>query len=499
VTVAAINSGGVERPLKAVRTRYLGVTRRSDYGRPDAGVAVFRALEFTLQLLAPTTSKSTAPAARSRDPAADPVGLWAAGKVHRVPLGGGIRVAKSGTAWNLLIVGTTLSAGSRGGDTIAVSFGAERGAFRGHLTPNREELHGFWTQPPLRGESSAYTTPVTLTRVATNVWEGDVRPVQDISSIYVQLRRERSGLVARLRDPGGKTGDGRFTVKQSGNELRFTETGGLARSFSGTLVPREGRLNIALSSSDTSAAWSLQRRARIRAGGFFPRLDTLRYEYRSPRARGDGWRVADATNLGWNVQTWTAMVQRILDVDPGTSREPQVTSIVVAHDGQVVLDEYFYGVLPDMAQPSRIAGRLILAESGPRAALAALDEGIARPMQLSGYALHVSASGGADSTGARVRARDLLKFAQARLDNGTWSNRPVLPERFRQNWTADSVKGRPGRLARESILSDGEALFVIPRLRMAVAMTARPTGDQDAWRRYAEDLLTRHLLPAVRP
>jgi hypothetical protein len=455
---------------------------------------VFRAIVFTLQLLAPATSNTAAP-----PPPADPVGLWAAGKVHRVPLGGRIRVAKSGTAWNAQILGTNLSAGSRGGDTIVASFGAERGAFRGHLSPSRDEMHGFWTQPSLHGETPAYATPVTLRRVSANVWEGDLSPVRDVSSIYVQLRRERSGLVARLRDPDGNIAGGRFVVAQSGNALRFTETRGLARRFSGTLVPREGRLNIALSSSDTSAAWSLQRRSRVRAGGFFPRPDTERFEYRAPRPRTDGWRVADASSIGWDVHLLTSMVQRILDADPGSAREPQVTSIVVAQDGRLVLDEYFYGFLPDMAQPSGVAGRLTLAESIAGASLASFDEAIARPMQLSGYALRVSASGGIDSAGARLRPRDLLKFAQARLDSGRWLDRPIPIGRIRRDWTADAMKGRIGTLARESILSDGDALFVIPRLRMTVALTARPTGDRNAWRRYAEDLLTRYLVPAARP
>lgn len=454
---------------------------------------MFRAIVFTLQLLAPATSNNVAV------PVPDPVGLWAAGKVHRVPLGGRIRVAKSGAAWNLQVLGTTLSAGSRGGDTIVASLGTERGEFRGRVTASRDELRGFWMQPAFQGEVTGYATAVTLKRAAASVWEGELNPVQDVSSIYLQLRRERGGLVARLIDPGGRIAEGRFTVVQSGDALRFTETRGLARRFSGTLIPRDGRLNIALASSDSAGSWSLQRRTRARAAGFFPRLDTNRYDYRAPRHRSDGWPVADASKVGWNGNTLKAMVRRITDVDPGTRRVPQVTSIVVAQSGSLVLDEYFYGALPDMAQASRLASRLIRAGSAAEVSLTSLDEAVARPMQFSGYAFRVTQSGAVDSTEARIRARDLLKFAQARLDSGRWLGRPVLKERIRHAWAADSVKGRTGSLVRESIVSDGEALFIVPRLRMAVALTARPTGDRNAWRRYAEDLLNRYLLPAARP
>lgn len=452
---------------------------------------MFRVFALTLQLLAhDSAGKST--------PAFDPVGLWAAGTVNRVVVGGTIAVQGLGSDLRASIGGTSLSAVMSGTDTLVARFGSERGEFHGRFTARRDELRGFWMQPPLRGDTHASATPVYLRRVALDRWEGELRPLSDLSAIFLQLRRDRGALVALLRNVDTQVDDGRFTVYQAGNALTFREMQG-RRRLSATLVPRDNRLKLVAPlsvSRSGQSEWLMARRSRIRASGFFPRPDSLPYEYRAPLVRNDGWLVQDARARKWDAAALAALVQSILTVDPATSGEPRVMSIAVAQHGRLVLDEYFYGQLPDAPGRSRLADRL-LSGSLRTASPLRFDDSIARPLQFAQYAVPVTRRGTLDSTGTRIRPRDLLKIAQIRLGHGKWNGR-VIPSALSQvTWTRRRLTTASETFDADVIVGNGEMLVVVPRLDVAAVITARPTGNTDSWRRYADRLISAHLLPAA--
>jgi len=81
------------------------------------------------------------------------------------------------------------------------------------------------------------------------------------------------------------------------------------------------------------------------------------YEYRRPTDRFDGWRVAGRSNVGMDTLALRTIVRDIVAADPLDDTVPRLHSLVVAHRGRLVLDEYFTGYGPDQMHDLRSASK----------------------------------------------------------------------------------------------------------------------------------------------
>jgi CubicO group peptidase (beta-lactamase class C family) len=273
----------------------------------------------------------------------DPVGLWGAERVFGPDLGGAMTVRRDARNWTATI--GNASATFPSGDSMVFRFGPTRGTYRFHVSNGGRELRGFWIQPPLRSGPQPFSTPTSLRRIAANRWVGQVAPLTDAISVYLDIRRQADGsLFARLRNPDGSLGDGAYRVKQLGNSLRLIDASDSAQQRTARFDSSRGTVTLDI---PDLGSWTLTRRDRNRAIGFYARTPTTPYAYRPPEQIADGWTTGSLRQAELDEPRIDSLVQRILDVDAGLARQPLVHSVLIARHGKLVLEEYFYGFTRD--------------------------------------------------------------------------------------------------------------------------------------------------------
>src|SRR5262249_23107513 len=105
-------------------------------------------------------------------------------------------------------------------------------------------------------------------------------------------------------------------------------------------------------------SFQFTRRTPDDAPGFFPRTPALaRYQYQRPLDNSDGWPTASLEDVGFDPKPITALVQRILDTDSAEARVPLVQGLLIARNGKLVLEEYFFGFSQDRVHDLRSAGK----------------------------------------------------------------------------------------------------------------------------------------------
>ena len=117
--------------------------------------------------------------------------------------------------------------------------------------------------------------------------------------------------------------------------------------------------------------------------------------------------------------------------------------------------------------------------------------------------------------GGQFLPRDFLKFGQLILNGGTWNGRRIVDAQFLASAIAPhSGLNAPGDYGYGWHLSTfdvggasypainaggngGQLLFVIPKLDMAIMMTASNYGQYGVWRRFQTDPFVDYLIPAA--
>ena len=318
-----------------------------------------------------------APAASQQ---ADPLlGLWGTQLEFGPSLRGELTVRRSAGDWSATIAGasTTFKAD---GSSIRFAFGS-RGGFRGRLEDRR--IVGFWLQPS--GESAAqadpggagqpFAMPMTLRRVGPGIWRGTVAPLDNRFTLWLSIFGAPDGsLTAAFRNPelNSTGGASRFQVDMNGDALRFSVVrDGKQTAHRAQLLHNPDRIRVEW--PDVGRTVELTRRSGPQAAAFYPRPPgTPAYVYRRPPQLGDGWRTARAAATGIDEAALQAAVRDIAKSDP-TARPPTLMhSILVAHRGRLVLEEYFYGygraTVHDMRSAGKTFGSVLLGTAPARQA-----------------------------------------------------------------------------------------------------------------------------------
>jgi CubicO group peptidase (beta-lactamase class C family) len=244
------------------------------------------------------------------------------------------------------------------GDAIRLAFG-KRGQFRGKIEGN--SIVGFWLQPAgvtasapnASGASQAFASPVVLRRTAAGVWRGDIHPLEERFTLYLRIFANADGsLLAAFRNPeqGSNGGAMQFKVARDGDVVVFTA--GETRLAAKLVNDR-----LQMFWPDMNRVIELTRRTPGEAAGFFPRPPETKYVYRQPPSIGDGWTTARAADTGVDEAVLTKLIQRLIDADPSIRRAVLMHSILVAHKGKLVLEEYFFGFNRNEPHDLRSAGK----------------------------------------------------------------------------------------------------------------------------------------------
>ncbi|MEP6733672.1 MAG: serine hydrolase [bacterium] len=280
----------------------------------------------------------------------DLVGLWGVEMLTGPPVRGEIVVERTSGNWTARVAGFEASA-RQSGDSVTLAFPGSAGALR--VWVHGRDFHAFWVQPA--GSMSPYATPVALHAAGNDAWRGDVRPIDARFSLYVSIRREADGtLTGVFRNPDFNwRGGGRsFRVERDGDNVAFIDRTTGKKRFVQPYDPAQHVISF-----DFGGPVQLRPERATEAVGFFPRSTPTPYDYRTPVDRGDGWRVARASEVGLNEARLRTTVQGIIDADPLSDTTPRIHSLLVVRHGKLVLDEYFFGYSADHPHDLRSASK----------------------------------------------------------------------------------------------------------------------------------------------
>lgn len=278
----------------------------------------------------------------------DLTGTWSAEVDYGPKLRGQLVITKSSAGYSASI-GNEHAKSS--GPNLHFNFGHE-GSFRG--TVHGPMIDGFWVQPGRDasadgdpgGAAQPFATPVELHQTGTGAWRGDVIPVRDRFTLWLSIFKADDGaLTAAFRNPqlNSTGGAARFQLSRNADALTFSaKAGDRAISYPAVLLSNPDRIRIEW--KDAGGALELTRRSGAAAAAFYPRPPGApSYVYRPPSQLADGWRTADASKAGIDDHALEGIVRDIAASDP-TIRGPRlIHSVLVAHGGTLVLEEYFYG------------------------------------------------------------------------------------------------------------------------------------------------------------
>ncbi|MEM8712753.1 MAG: hypothetical protein AAGG01_17515, partial [Planctomycetota bacterium] len=285
-----------------------------------------------LPLLVPSpfeTSRARPYAAQEAAPAefelAQMAGVWGVETVFGPEVQGSLILRKEGDGWTADLQGHVASV-TTSGHEWSFDLPGEKGSFRGRAHDGA--LRGFWYQPKGTVFGSRYATPVELTRVASDVWLGDVIPHPERISLYVEFVREGDGLLARMRNPERNVGAfyDLGKVELRGRSLQFFDAPGETVLLEGRLAASGDRFSIDLEGG--GATLEFRRRGRDTAAGYYPGDSTRSpYTYRVPMAGDDGWECATPAEVDLKVEPLEALVQSILDTRYESRSTPYLHSV----------------------------------------------------------------------------------------------------------------------------------------------------------------------------
>lgn len=285
------------------------------------------------------------------------IGMWGSESFIGPYLRGPITITSDGKTWRA-IVSSDETRFTPKGDSIRFVFAAGLGEFRGAFTRNRSAIDGWWIQPDGTqqqdgphdpgGLSQPFASRVTLTLAQPDTWRGNIVPLDDTYTLYLQVWRGASGnLIGAFRNPelNLRGGSAQFRVTLMGDSVLFT-----ARPDSSEPeVRRVARYNP--SEKQLDIWWpQIQRRlimfprAPDQAVAYWPKLPRgIEYSYMRPVAEEDGLPTARASSAGFDEVQLEKLIQRIVDTVQTSGFVPQIHSLLIARKGKLVLEEYFSG------------------------------------------------------------------------------------------------------------------------------------------------------------
>lgn len=285
------------------------------------------------------------------EPANDPLqGLWI-GQMHwNAGPSGTLSIACAGKNW-IAKIGSDSTQFVPQSASIRFAFADGHGGFRGTLSGHT--IRGFWLQPPATGgdprdpdgKGQTFAASMTLTRDKHGAWRGTVEPLADTFTLYLKIFRAEDGtLTGAFRNPemNFRIGASQMPVNRAGDAVTFANPSDPKNPIKTAFVSSPDRLQMTL--PNVGLAITLTRATAEQAKGFYLRpLNDPPFAYRAPADLQDGWRVARAGDAGMDEELLGKLVREIAATDPASKRPGLIHSLLIAHRGKLVLEEYFAG------------------------------------------------------------------------------------------------------------------------------------------------------------
>lgn len=231
------------------------------------------------------------------------------------------------------------------------------GQFRGTL--RNTEISGFWIQPATMTLGVDYASPIVLHKSGRDNWSGDVAPLQDRLTLYLQIGRQADGTLAGfIRNPELNFGRGRpLAITLTGDEVGIGDSARHQTNMQGRYDA--GTRVLMLTASPMNIDFAFARVDAAHAPGFAPRMPAAPYVYRAPLPQDDGWHTGTLEKAGIDESAVTVLIRRIADTQPGAGATPYIDSLLIARHGKLVLEEYFDGFDSETPHTLRSASKSV--------------------------------------------------------------------------------------------------------------------------------------------
>ena len=293
--------------------------------------------------------------ATAAEPPPDLVGLWGNETVSGPLLAGTLTLDGRQSPWRASIGGLSVTV-ERKGDAVSFAMPGGQGHFKGKLV--RGDITGFWIQPPGQTLSSAYATPVVLAHGRGQVWIGQVAPLQDRVTQYLNIRRKPdASLEAFLSNPEYNLGRGRaYVVKIDNDEVVLTDPRRKGWALNGRFDEETNQLRI---DWQGIGVFPFTRRDRDQALGYYVTTPADAHDaYRVPvPVDDDGWATVALAEAGLRAAPMNELLQHVQTLAAPEPGHPQVHSLLVARNGKLAFEAYFHGHSRDDAHDTRSAGK----------------------------------------------------------------------------------------------------------------------------------------------
>lgn len=300
-------------------------------------------------------------------------GLWQAQKSFVPKHRGTLTVLHDDGAWTAEIAGTRV-AGEADGNRVTFVFPGGENVFLGggeslvlRLDNAKEIKKSQWIQKFSLKVGLGNNSPVPLTRIGPDRWQGEVVPMEDGFTFYLVLTERDDGtLGAFLRNPDRNLGVfiNLKRVEREGNRLRFI----------GTFLQRDEEQVFFETDYDTDwdkfvvdvpnrgGAYDFYRVGGA-ASDFYARgvRNPPPYSYKPPLQTGDGWAVGTLEEVNIDFRPIRAMVHNEIDPPADSVDDLYVHGLLIARHGKLVFEDYFHGYHRDLPHDSRSASKSLTA------------------------------------------------------------------------------------------------------------------------------------------
>jgi len=338
------------------------------------------ALLLPLYHLAIADNAGSNDSARSADAL---VGLWKARHDFGPEARGMLVLQKTARGWSADFRGRRIAARQDDG-VLTFDLPNREGGFRARLQPDGGLTSGQWFQPSSPA-NPPFGTGIAFEPDGPNRWRGEVLPLDDTSTFYLNLQARPDGSVgAFLRHREFNLGL-RYNLDRlvrSGNTVRlvgrFRGESADRVLLSGSFDSENGVLSLAFD-PPLDGVYDFRRAGD--ESDFYPRgRRPGRYVYEAPLSRDDGWPVATLDQVSIDREGIEDFVQRLLDMPMDSLETMQVDAILMARHGKLVLEEYFHGFDRDTVHSTRSAGKSLTATLIGAAMQAGLPVSLSSPV-----------------------------------------------------------------------------------------------------------------------
>ncbi len=292
------------------------------------------------------------------------VGVWEAARVYGPEISETLTLwrHRETREWRAEIADVRVSFGADAG-RLHFRLPGDRGAFRGTFSAAQGRVDGHWISPPSSTLNYPVATPVVFDVSEEpsgrwSVWRGAVRPQKNHVTLFLRVlddRAEGGGLRAFVRNPERNLGIfmGVQSLRRDGDQVELLLRDG--QRLRGDLELGESGDRMSFHLGWLGATFDFRRAPRTSA--FYPARDDQPYEYRAPLPKGDGWRTADARDVGLDADALASAVESLRRQTAESVTDPYVHALLVSRRGRLVLEEYFHGFGAETPHDTRSAGK----------------------------------------------------------------------------------------------------------------------------------------------